>query len=57
MNIFQQNGDPIVLHDDGNGKSTDDVIAISKDIIFDGSGPTDDIHSTVARGIWDLVNI
>ena len=51
MNIFQQNGDPIVLHDDGNGKSTDDVIAISKGIIFDGSGPTDDIHSTAARGI------
>ena len=51
MNIFQQNGAPIVLHDNGDGRSTDDVIASSKEIIFDSSGPTDDIHSTVARGI------
>ena len=50
MNIFQQNGDPIVLHDDGDGKSTNDVIALSKGIEFDSSGPTNDIYSTVAKG-------
>ena len=50
MNIFQQNGASIVLHDNGDGKSTDEVIDISKNIKFDGSGPTDDIHSTVAKG-------
>ena len=50
MDIFQQNGDPIVLHDSGNGKSTDEVIDISKKIKFDGSGPTGDIYSTIAKG-------
>ena len=50
MNIFQQNGAPIVLHDNGDGKSTSEVIALSKGINFDGSGPTDDIYSTVAKG-------
>ena len=50
MNIFQQNGAPIVLHDNGDGKSTSEVIALSKDINFDGSGPTDDIYSTVTKG-------
>ena len=50
MNIFPQNGDPIVLHDDGDGKSTNDVIALSKGIEFDSSGPTNEIYSTVAKG-------
>ena len=50
INIVQHNGGSIVLHNNGDGKSTDEIIAISKSIKFVGSGPTDDIYSTVSKG-------
>ena len=56
MSIYLQKGNPLVLHNNGNGFTTEKVISMSKDIRFDGSGPTEDIHPTVAKGKSFLSN-